>query len=956
MRSLKLVTAASIALSTLICGGGVPEALGAAPPPDTHPRLWVRGKDLDELRKRMTATNPVFEEGLKKVVAEAISKVDAPPPGDILSKDKGAWSQSYSEASELFAQVFAFMYVLSPDGSADKADYGKRAKKLIMNVIDHVYEGLQKLPDGTKISDMAPGGSTHNQDPWVGGKFVLDLRTFIEDAIPLTIDWIYPLLTPEERGRVRTVFYYWARVITERASTTGNHDKPNKLGVYNDPSLLDLSDETRATARFGLNNWFAMHMRLVGLMSLAVDAADDVPQKGSDTGGSLFKEMRAAPAGALREYLKSATGAYLYMIHYGHQNDAKGGLSPEGMQYFSAGLGPAAQFYLALKTSGWDDPDLYPQKQDQVVLTKDPYWKDMFTAFLSQHTPVPGIIKNYEWRGPSYQPAWYGDGEQYIPGEQINLFGALARYHDIAGNKDEAQTARWIAENVSTGGSSQMKSRISSAISNGSTRYAILYFLGMDPSAPAAQDPRPKLPLTWMSPGLGSVSARTSWGADARWLSYMLPWSRVDHQHGEGNMIQFYRKGEWITKKWVGYGAKSASSQFCNTVTVLNDPPKYNEKGSYQNEQWTDGSQWQYINAGDPLLVGWSDSSPYTYAYGDATPLYNSKMDGAMATAHVSRSVVWLKPDHLVIYDRVASKKDDRFKRFWLSFENEPKTEGALTTATTKGGQLVFVKTLLPEKATFAVKSDHPMWDGGGKQTATGEPMQYRFMVEAPNQKDVRFLHVLQGADAGSTADPSQIVRSTSGVAFEGAVVHETAVLFPRDFGEPATTLGYEAPAAAKTHVVTGLVPEKKYAVTVKPAGDKVAVTIAPEGALSADKGGVLAFDNAGKAVALGPTAQGGAASLDAIKAAASGLPPPGSYGDPVVPPAGAGTGAGNTASPTPGVVTPPGSPASHGCGCGTTSGGGGVLSMTASLGAIAAVMRRVRRRNKGDRGAEKRH
>ena len=94
---------------------------------------------------------------LKKVVAEAIQKVDAAAPGDILSKDTGAWSQSYSETSELFAQIFAFMYVLSPDVSPEKADHGKRAKKLIMNVIDKVYAGLQKLPDGTQISDMAPG-------------------------------------------------------------------------------------------------------------------------------------------------------------------------------------------------------------------------------------------------------------------------------------------------------------------------------------------------------------------------------------------------------------------------------------------------------------------------------------------------------------------------------------------------------------------------------------------------------------------------------------------------------------------------------------------------------------------------------------------------------------------------------------------------------------------------------
>lgn len=949
MRTKTLFSGCSAAVVTVLLGALGGGTADAAPPPDVHPRLWVRAKDLDDLRKRMTSQNPIYEEGLKKVVAEATQKVDAAPPGDVLSKDDGSWSKSYSECSELFAQVFAFMYVLSPDGSSEKAEYGKKAKTLLMNVIDKVYAGLAKLPDGTTIHDMAPGGASHVADPWVGGRFVLDLRTFIQDSIPLTVDWIYPLLSAEDRGKIRTVFVYWSRVITEKAATTGDKDKPIKLGVYNDPSLLELEDPTRSRARFGLNNWFAMHMRLLGLMALSVDAADDVPQTGGPAGGSFFKELKAAKAGTLREYLKSATGAYLYMVDYGHRNDGRGGLSPEGMQYFTAGLGPTAQFYLALQTSGWADPNLYPQRQDQVVLTNDGYWKDLFPAFVSQFSPTTAPIKNYEWYGPMHQPAWYGDGESYAPGELVNLFGALARYHDNAGNKEEAQLSRWIAENMSNGGSKYMKRRVSSAIANGSTRYPILYFLAMDPNSPATADPRPKMPLTWMAAGLGSISARTGWDSEARWLSYMLPWSRVDHQHGEANMFQLWRKGEWLTKKWVGYGGKAASSQFSNTITILNDPPSHNSPGSYQNDQWKDGSQWQYINAGDPLLVGWSDSASYTYAYGDATPLYNSKMDGAMSTAHVSRSLVWLKPDHVVIYDRVASKQADRFKRFWLSFENEPKIDGTLTTATTKGGQSLFVRTLLPQGATLATRSDHPMWDGGGKQTASGEPMQYRLMVEAPNQKDVRFLHVLQGADSGATAEAAAFVRGTSGTPYEGAVAAQTAVVFPRDFAEPATTLGFEAPGSPKAFVVTGLVPDKPYSVTVTQADGKSKVSVQPEGGLKSDRGGVLAFDPAGKAIALGPTAQGGAASLEAIKAALTGAPVPGSYSTPEIPPAGAGAGAGNSGAP-PGATggsVPPGSGPPRACGCGSTSAGGGVLSMTLSLGALATVLRRTRRRRR---------
>lgn len=919
-------------------------AQAAPPPPDVHPRLWLRPKDLPELRKRLTPQNPIYEEGLKKVVAESLQKMDAPAPGDILSKDTGAWSESFDRCSEIYAMLFGFMYLMSPDGSAEKQDHGKRAKALLMNVIDKVYSGLSKLPEGTTLEDMAPGGARLYGEPWSGGRFPLDMRNFIQDSIPLTVDWIYPLLGAEDRAKIRTVFLYWSRLITERASITGDQDRPKPSGVYDDPKILHLDDENRFAARFGMNNWFAMHMRMLGLMALSVDAADDAPRAGAPAGNSLFKQIQSSPAGALREYTKSATGAFLYMFDYGLRNDGRGGLSPEGMQYFTAGLSATAQLLLALKTSGWDDPALYPQRRDQVVLTKNPFWSDLYPAFLSQLTPMPLVTKDFEWYGPTLQAAWYGDGEKFLVGEMVGLFGPLARYHDIGGDAERASMSRWITAHVSPGGEKRVSDRVRSSIPNGSTRLAILYYLAMDPAAPPAEDPRPKVPLAWFSPGIQSLSVRTSRGADARWLSYVLPWNRIDHQHGEANMIQLFRKGEWLTKKWVGYGARAGASDFSNTVTIFNDPPKYNSPGSYQNEQWKAGSQWQYIGAGDPLLVGWSDADEYTYTYGDATPLYNSKMDGATATAHVSRGVVWLKPDHVVVYDRAASKKVDRFKRFWLNFENEPKVEGTLVTAATKGGQQLFVKSLLPEKSKLAIQSDHPMWDGGGKQTATGEPMRHRLMVEAPNRQDVRFLHVLQGADAGAVADPAKVVQSTSGTPFEGAVVRDTVVLFPRDFAEPAAAVTYEAPAAVKLHVVTGLTPQKGYSITVKAAGDRVSVAIAEGGGVQSDKGGALAFGPDGAARPLGPTAQGGAAPLDAIKSAAAGLPAPGSYDSPGASPAGTGA----IVSPAP-AAPPPTTAQPRACGCGVTSGGGGVLTMTMSLGALAGLLRRARRRKRDD-------
>ena len=55
-----------------------------------------------------------------------------------------------------------------------------------------------------------------------------------------------------------------------------------------------------------------------------------------------------------------------------------------------------------------------------------------------------------------------------------------------------------------------------------------------------------------------------------------------------------------------------------------------------------------------------SVQTDYTYAFGDTTPLYNrpsvwTPTSAALDIQHASRSILWLKPDHIVVYDRASS-------------------------------------------------------------------------------------------------------------------------------------------------------------------------------------------------------------------------------------------------------------------------------------------------------------
>ncbi len=126
-----------------------------------------------------------------------------------------------------------------------------------------------------------------------------------------------------------------------------------------------------------------------------------------------------------------------------------------------------------------------------------------------------------------------------------------------------------------------------------------------------------------------------------------------------------------------------------------------------------------------------STADDYAYALGDATNLYNSSYEGSTDIVHASRSIVWLKPDHIVVYDRATSKTDGRFKRFWLNLPTEAEIAGNVSTATTMSGQQLVVTTLLPSDAAISSEPAEALEENS--EPAVGEPMQFRLRVKTPD-------------------------------------------------------------------------------------------------------------------------------------------------------------------------------------------------------------------------------
>lgn len=736
-----------------------------------HPHLWVTTQDLPHLRMWAAQNNPLYAESLQVLANEAAAWMDE---GIIPAQDTG--DNSYEEyPTESYALLFAFMSLIEPDESSQQ-EYAQRSRELLMYVMDQAALGVA---DGQPFrhSEFA----TSDRSRWYGVSF------------PLIVDWIYPTLSAEDKATIRTVFLRWCDENLNAITTNNNHPEP--IGVVNDPVLI--SDES--LVRWAGNNYYVAHMRNIGMMALAFDAADD-------------------PGGELGAYLENATGAWLYVIDHLFRTDARGGFGTEGFEYSPQSLGYAAQFIFALQTSGANDPAVWGQ---QVSFEANPFWNDAIAAFVHSMSPATAVIED---AGVVYLPAWYGSGQNYWLPDYIELFGALGAYDVFTGaNPERLDALRWLQTYTPPGGENGLVERVQDV---DSVYKAILYYLMFDPNAADPADPRPSYGTSWYAPGMRRLLVRTDWSENAAWFTYNLSWDEVDHQSGNGNAIEFYRDGEWLTKIRVGYDFDYHTSDNFNTLTVQNTLP---DRDDFRLMIGQRGSQW-LLSAGNPPPPVISTTDAYVYAFGDATALYNSEYEGVTAVDHVSRSVIWLKPDVIVVYDRAATHADNPVSRFWINFPADAVVSGNVTRMTTEHGQTLTVGTLLPANPLIVVS---PLVDEVSSAPANNEMMHYRLMVETTTP-ETRFLHVLQGTDAGVVPLTSSLIESSGGTAYQGAVVDDRAILFPVDALAAFESLEFSTTAA--TSLITGLTSNASYDVTVN--GDMIRIT--PGTQVAADAGGVL--------------------------------------------------------------------------------------------------------------------
>ncbi|MCA9630654.1 MAG: hypothetical protein KC766_23445 [Myxococcales bacterium] len=753
-----------------------------------HPRLWVRRQDLKQLRAWASPTNPIYTRGLRPVIDQAKQDVDLKR---MPSADQCAYEGRYCEQTAL---VLAFASLLQNDASEAKA-YAERAKRVLIPMLERVRANQ-------------PG------DPLADARFsVADRSRWAGEAFPLTVDWIYPYLSKEDKSLIRTVFLRWAEEQLKATVTDFNHPEP--VGKLNDPALL----EDRKARRYGANNFYTAHARNLGLMALALDEADD--PKEPDAG-------RQYPR--LRDYLQNVTGAWLYVSDSVLRNDARGGLAPEGFEYAPRSLAFLLQLYLALETSGEADEQRYGS---QVLRWKNPFWKELVPAYLNALSPQ--TAKSQRSGRQVYLPAWTGDGEVYELFDFADAFIPLGISARLRGEQELYDQTRWIQRHTPAGGAEYLDRRASAEGGSVPYRQAILYFLLFDPSAKPAADPRAKVQPHHLASGTGRLAVRESWKPDSAWFNFNCGWAEIDHQHGDAGDFGLYLQGEWVSKERVGYGGAFERSLSHNTLAVENSRPDHHDDARRRG-LWESGSQWVLGHTGDPVLrshVG----EDYVSTRCNMGGMYNSAYEKVSDVEAVERHLLWLRPNVVVFYDDVETKRADQFKRAWLHFPALPKVEGNHADLTTPRGQRVRVTALLPSDAKLEATA-YRATDDWETKPAAAESMLFDLSTSSGDAKRQEFLHVLQVAETPAT--PLSF-KQGQGDELVGASLGGVAVAFATRRDTPKAE--FSVPGATKRIFIAGLRPSAGFKLSAIAQGDKLRVSVEPGGGTTSDAAGVLRFE-----------------------------------------------------------------------------------------------------------------
>ncbi len=261
---------------------------------------------------------------------------------------------------------------------------------------------------------------------------------------------------------------------------------------------------------------------------------------------------------------------------------------------------------------------------------------------------------------------------------------------------------------------------------------------------PWTPTPPTNLPLTYRSPGTNWINARSGWDDRATSVT-ILAASVIDQSHAHCDTGSFVIwKGGW---------------QAVDAVTYSKSGLIW-EAGAHNMIQVAGSERRPGKSRG---LVAYADAGDYLYAQVDATNLFAKRENGETATLldELTREIVYVRPDTVVTYDRVAPKPAGKDYSWRFHFATMPTQDGGRYSATNEAGSasLMFLSDGAPKIA--------PDNDTDDKTTA--------WRVEVAPNATQRYAAIVSVANG---APPPLAATSVRGPGIEGIAWSNQVVVF----------------------------------------------------------------------------------------------------------------------------------------------------------------------------------
>jgi hypothetical protein len=329
-----------------------------------------------------------------------------------------------------------------------------------------------------------------------------------------------------------------------------------------------------------------------------------------------------------------------------------------------------------------------------------------------------------------------------------------------------------------------------------------------DTAAPAAF--WSSAPLQYNNLGTGLIVARNDWNYNSTWVAFQLGnLLETEHQLDCQGHLEIQRGADalLINANEVGENQTPSTQSSYGNLMCIDD----NGVGT-QTYRFNQGS---WFGTPGCVMSSYEATDGYVYAGGDYAAAYGDNFTPGIGTAKkLTRHVVYLRPNYIVVHDRAVTKSTNDLKQLRWHFLNSLASFSASSNSwvATNGSSKLFGRTFSRSAIVTTNGPVHVPDD-------PGSPIVYRVATQnSAKATNVTYVTAFQSAPAATNNMVTTVTIYSTDNRMEGVQMGNNVVLFGADTVlSPFTgtmTYAVNGSGGPIVHLLTDLQPNRAFSIT----------------------------------------------------------------------------------------------------------------------------------------------